>query len=542
MAVQAGTEVKHSPLGGRGLFATKAFDGGDVILDLQRPLIAVLDGPRVEDTCSWCFSWTELPVLSGAGINQAVKVNWCTGCKQVKYCSKKCQSQAWKAGHKQECKKFAAAPEAIPNLVVAVMQALRGLSASESLYEDIRKLETHRDEFEKTGAKKWETMQFMSHTALKLLGEKDDQTNLEHAKMVICALMCNTSRLVTPTFDPLGLALDPRTAVINHSCSANAVVVFDGPKLSVRALERIRSGQEIFISYIDSSAPFGVRQAELKDQYFFSCACSKCKLGMKAPQDAFLERSADFEQKISVIDDMIPQIVNDPAWPRHVLGESNDMKRLSALQFYAYSYLDSPDSDGATKDPGNLRKAITICRNTGIWPVTRAPMPALYQQYAVACLGARRYNEALVAMIRLHVLVDPTLYPQRYHPVRIVHAWTLATLAKAVSSEPDTPFCKALQACGVDLPVLFLALLGEIHEQVSKSHGEDSVFAKTVNNTWQAIMGHGGELDQQYSERGIRRQQQHRALEDQIKELWPKVRAFAADDAMAAQIDEALAG
>jgi gamma-glutamyl:cysteine ligase YbdK (ATP-grasp superfamily) len=94
----------------------------------------------------------------------------------------------------------------------------------------------------------------------------------------------------------------------------------------------------------------------------------------------------------------------------------------------------------------------------------------------------------------------------------------------------------------VDLPVLFLALLGEIHEQVSKSHGEDSVFAKTVNNTWQAIMGHGGELDQQYSERGIRRQQQHRALEDQIKELWPKVRAFAADDAMAAQIDEALAG
>ena len=169
-------------------------------------------------------------------------------------------------------------------------------------------------------------------------------------------------------------------------------------------------------------------------------------------------------------------------------------------------------------------------------------MPALIQQYAVACLSALRYNEALVAMIRLHILIDPVLYPQPHHPVRIVHAWTLATLAKAVSSDVNSPFCKALQACGVDLPFLFLALLAEIHEQVPKSHGPKSAFARTVENAWVSIMGPGGELDVQYQQMGVPRSQHQRILQDQIKELWPKIKAFAADDAVAAQIDEALAG
>lgn len=298
----------------------------------------------------------------------------------------------------------------------------------------------------------------------------------------------------------------------------------------------------MYISYIDSSAPYGVRQAELRDQYFFICKCSKCKLGSTAPQDAFLETSPEFAERIKVIDGMIDQITEDPAWPRHILGQSTDMKRLSALQFYGYSYLESPDSQATGQTPASLRKAITILRNTGIWPVSRAPMPALYQQYAFACLGAKKYNEALVALIRLHTLIDPVVYPQPHHPVRVVHAWTLATLTRAVSSEQDSPFCKALQACGVDLPILFLALLAEIHTQVPKSHGESSAFGQMVKGAWQTIMGPGGELAEQYSEQGVERPRQQQMLAEQINEMWPKVKAFAVDDALAAQIDEALAG
>lgn len=533
-------ETKPSSVGGRGLFATKSYSAGDALLSLDRPLIAVLDKARVDDTCAWCFAWTELPVPSGAGINQASMVNWCTGCKKVKYCSKRCQAQAWKAGHKRECKVFAGQSDLIPNTVAAAMCIVSGISNGDDRCSDVLRMETHRDDFEKVGGKKLEAMQLMAHTAAKLMGSKDSSlpSKMETA---MCVLMCNSSRVVSSTFDPLGLALDPWTSSINHSCTPNAVIVFDGPSLTVRTLEKIHNGEEIFISYVDTVAPFGVRHTELEDQYFFVCTCPRCKLGSSAPQDAFLDPGPGFDERIKIIDDMIPQIKRDPAWRQHLLGESTQEERLSALQLYAFSYLESPDAEKSEQDPAKFRRIITICRNTGIWPLTRAPLPQLYQQYAVACLGAKRYNEALIALLRLHILIDPTTYPQTHHPVRVVHAWTLATLTKAVSSEPEAPFCKALQACGVDLSVLFLALLTEVHDQVSKSHGSESQLARMVESVWQTMMGPGGDLELQYAQVGVKQNQWKGFLSIQIKDLWPKIKAFAEDEGLAAQIDEAMA-
>ena len=466
-------------------------------------------------------------------MNQATTVNWCTGCKKVKYCSRTCQMKAWKAVHKRECKIFAAQEEVLPNIVVAVMQMMDGISQGKEEYRALLQMENHRDDFEKAGGKRLEAMQLMAHTALKMAGEKKEVESMQPILMAMCCLMCNSSRLVTATFDPMGLALDPRSSSMNHSCEPNAVVVFDGPKLSVRALKPVKAGEEVFISYVDSSAPYGVRQAELKDQYFFTCQCKKCTLSTEAPQDAFLKPGPNFDDKIKVIDSMIPQIETDAAWPRHILGTSARDKQLSALQFYAYSYLHGPDAITNPDDASRLRKPIQICRNTGIWPLTRAPLPGLYQQYAVACLSGKRYNEALVAMIRLNFLIDPVVYPEKHHPVRVVHAWTLATLAKALSSEQDSPFCKALQACGVDLSRLFLGLLLEIREQVPKSHGEQSQFARMVEAAWQSMMELGGDLDVQYSQMGVGRTQWQGMLKAQVDELWPKIKAFAEDEAIA---------
>ncbi|EGP88636.1 uncharacterized protein MYCGRDRAFT_37947, partial [Zymoseptoria tritici IPO323] len=76
-------EVKQSaiPGAGRGLFATKDFEPGDIVLSLDRPYVAELDIDRLCDTCAWCFQ--RLP----AGF---VQTKACTGCKKVRYCSKTC--------------------------------------------------------------------------------------------------------------------------------------------------------------------------------------------------------------------------------------------------------------------------------------------------------------------------------------------------------------------------------------------------------------------------------------------------------------------
>ena len=89
------------------------------------------------------------------------------------------------------------------------------------------------------------------------------------------------------------------TALINHSCSPNAVVVFPSrpsanspPSYSadcdisstrqfmqVLAIRPIAPGEEILTSYIDLSLPRRMRVADLKERYYFDCDCAACEEG-----------------------------------------------------------------------------------------------------------------------------------------------------------------------------------------------------------------------------------------------------------------------
>ena len=89
--------------------------------------------------------------------------------------------------------------------------------------------------------------------------------------------------------------------------------------------------------------------------------------------------------------------------------------------------------------------------------------------------------------------------------------------------------------------MLFLALLFELRGQVEKSHGLDSKFAHVVGGVIQTMMELGGKLDVQYAQMGVKRDQWPKLLEEQMKEMWPKLEAFAKDESIAAQIDEVLA-
>ena len=82
------TIVKNSPISGRGLFTFKSHAAGSAVIYIERPLFAVLDAERLADTCSECFTWTEDSVIEQRNDGKQYKVNACTGCKVVGYCSK----------------------------------------------------------------------------------------------------------------------------------------------------------------------------------------------------------------------------------------------------------------------------------------------------------------------------------------------------------------------------------------------------------------------------------------------------------------------
>lgn len=182
-------EVRDSHIAGagRGLFALKDFQPGDAVLRLARPSVAELDVDRMQDTCAWCFlRGATDPYERSLSAQQhlptgSVETKACTGCKKVHYCSKACQTKAWKKEHKYECKVLQ--PENRPNLppgVRAVVKLLGRLRADpegkdEQLLE-ILKFRPYTDadvmqSFSQRQPSRREEYETMAYAAWKYAGE-----------------------------------------------------------------------------------------------------------------------------------------------------------------------------------------------------------------------------------------------------------------------------------------------------------------------------------------------------------------------------------
>ena len=80
---------KKTKNAGDGLFASKDIPAGDLILRIDRPFLAVLDSPHLNDACSNCFVWVPRGGAAvGGDERDNVTLRACTGCKIVKYCGK----------------------------------------------------------------------------------------------------------------------------------------------------------------------------------------------------------------------------------------------------------------------------------------------------------------------------------------------------------------------------------------------------------------------------------------------------------------------
>ena len=77
----------------------------------------------------------------------------------------------------------------------------------------------------------------------------------------------------------VGQALFPLLCVVNHACEPNVATRFSswkGPAtVRVEAIRDVREGEELFVSYVDETAPYDERRDALR-AYGFACACAKC--------------------------------------------------------------------------------------------------------------------------------------------------------------------------------------------------------------------------------------------------------------------------
>lgn len=82
--------IKPSSTSGNGVFASQDLSPGRVIIEKLRPLVAVLDQPRVLDTCSNCFVFEPGVTTNSSAVVNSIHTLACSGCKTLRYCSQVC--------------------------------------------------------------------------------------------------------------------------------------------------------------------------------------------------------------------------------------------------------------------------------------------------------------------------------------------------------------------------------------------------------------------------------------------------------------------
>jgi SET and MYND domain-containing protein len=132
----------------------------------------------------------------------------------------------------------------------------------------------------------------------------------------------------------------------------------------------------------------------------------------------------------------------------------------------------------------------------------------------VNMIAAGRHGIAFGQGAKLYFYVDPILYPQTHHPVRVVHNWRLAILLMYLASQPDDPLIVDVVEQGVDLGVIIYGLLIEVQSNVVLSHGKESSLAKAVRKKVREM-----QVDMTRGDAGALR-----GIEGRIKEEWKMFR------------------
>lgn len=86
----------------------------------------------------------------------------------------------------------------------------------------------------------------------------------------------NRVTIRTHQMDPCGFGVYPVVSCINHHCRPNAAFVFNGNRLLLTSIRRIKSSEEITVRYMDSYRVPRIKEMLIQKRFGFDCHCSFC--------------------------------------------------------------------------------------------------------------------------------------------------------------------------------------------------------------------------------------------------------------------------
>mmetsp|Transcript_16655 Transcript_16655/g.30282 ORF Transcript_16655/g.30282 Transcript_16655/m.30282 type:complete len:550 (+) Transcript_16655:48-1697(+) len=294
--------VQTDPIKGRGIYCDHDLEAGDAILTVEACITCPL--VRWTQRCVTCL----LPKEDAPSTFVV-----CTACNQAAFCCSECaQMDRW---HQYECPALPGVARAcglgadgeleeralgLFSVILLVARVLRtihscsltgngNLSKSAS---DLTNMATARsdgpiDNLEQILASVLTTSdacQMLLPTAMRKRCLTDRSLVMQEIAMCHRRLKNNNFLMIDSGFSPVAAVCDPMTALINHSCEPNAMIIWQCPigRTSpqthvVRSLAPLKAGDEVLISYIDCDKPWWIRRASLKASHNFECGCSLCK-------------------------------------------------------------------------------------------------------------------------------------------------------------------------------------------------------------------------------------------------------------------------
>ncbi|KAM6220009.1 histone-lysine N-methyltransferase SMYD3 isoform 2-T2 [Rhynchocyon petersi] len=260
---------KFSTVGrGNGLRALTPLRAGELLYRSDPLAYTVCKGSRGV-VCDCCLLGKE-------------KLLRCSQCQVAKYCSAKCQKEAW-PDHKRECRCLKGCrprypPDSVRLLGRVVFKFMEEKpTESEKLYT-FYDLESN---INKLTEDKKEGLRQLAMTFQHFMKEEmQDASQLPPAFDIFEAfakVICNSFTICNAEMQEVGVGLYPSMSLLNHSCDPNCSIVFNGPHLLLRAVRDIEVGEELTICYLDMLMTSEERKKQLRDQYCFDCDCVRCR-------------------------------------------------------------------------------------------------------------------------------------------------------------------------------------------------------------------------------------------------------------------------
>ncbi|KAF4446619.1 SET and MYND protein [Fusarium austroafricanum] len=381
---------------GRGIFSTKTFAPGDIILPFT-PTILIPSLSHIKSVCSHCF--------------KPADVHACSCCHAVSYCDTTCQSANWTAIHSKECKLLQKVTEqghpGLPTPVRAVVQALVKPQIGAALEDLEGNVESWR------GSDKWADMEMMAMGAAAFTRLGIGQEELQRTLALLCKIQTNAFHRYDADLGQVGVFLEPKLAMANHSCIPNAMVQFVGRKAILRAEKPISVDDEIEISYADYTFPLSKRREALAP-YFFKCQCIRCEKDLNIYQVCASSPIIDMNRHSLVAD--IGKLGQHPA--------ATDSEKASTARSYSAELSDlinekdhnlSPEDRRAT-----LRARYQQCKgltSEKLWAVS--PLPQLLTEISILYIEESNFVYALAMGCFVAISCDPYRHVLPYHPLRV---------------------------------------------------------------------------------------------------------------------------